>query len=275
MKLNKKLIKGIVVASSATAIAFLSYKAYKKYKELNTGIIEGEELEIELEARRILREHEAKVIDHEEEVVEEPVIEIFEEDDDDLYVDPEDMIEEGVEELRFPPNSEEALRQYKEMSLAEFDAMASAKQMLWKLFDYPFNPSGLQDSAIVDYVADERAEFFGQDSIHTRNISITDLILHYAKLLTFDLDGGGIEHWANQLLYNMDIRLGMGEVTLDRTIENLLDHTLVTPHGFGMFGLSDDEYARLMERNQDGTMTFTKQYHICVESELECEAEEF
>lgn len=306
MKLNK-LTKSIVVASSATAIAFFVYKAYIVYKDLKAREVTEEELQAEFEAKRLVREHDKKmayisepvktpeeirqiVMDEElradkyyiptEEEVDEALKEMDlypveiddDEEDTDIYVDPEDM-EEGAEELKYEPNTREALNQYKEMMLAEFDAMGNAKKLMWSLFEIPFRPSNPQDTHIVDYIIDERTMFFGKDCIWNSEVSIADLILHFAKMSSFDI-GQGLEFWTNQFIYHIGLRPGMSEVEMNNTIGNLVRHSLVTDKGYGMFALSNEDYqkmARGMSVRKDPIPTFTKQYHVFLEGWLEKE----
>lgn len=307
MKLNK-LTKSIVVASSATAIAFFVYKAYIVYKDLKARQITEDELQAEFEAKQIVREHNKKmayiseavktpeeirqiVMDEElradkyyiptEEEVDEALkqMDLYpmeiddDEEDPDIYVDPEDMGEEGAEELRYEPNTKEALNQYKEMMLAEFDAMGNAKKLMWKLFDIPFHSSNSQDRNIVDYIIDERTRFFGEDCKWNDKVSIADLILHFAKMSSFDI-GQGLEFWTNQFIYHIGLRPDMSEVEMNNTIGNLIRHSLATDKGYGMFALDNDQYQKMvhgMTVRQDPTPSFTKQYHVFLEYWLEAE----
>ena len=78
-----------------------------------------EKIELILEVDDKLKDLERR--DEEMEEYEEPELGELELAEGEVYRDYE---EEGVEELRFPPDSEAALHQYKEMRLAEFDAMS-------------------------------------------------------------------------------------------------------------------------------------------------------
>lgn len=269
---KKQTLTLIVVATSAAAIAFFSYKAYKIAKSLNDGIITGEELELELEVHRLLKKAntEYELSEEESEEMELELLESLNDSemdfDEDDYVD--DYMEEGVDILRFPPNSEDALIQYKEMRLAEFDTVSPAKRTLFQLFKVPFYPSTQYDSGVIEHIAEERGSFFGRDSLHNRDVSIAELILYFAKMADYDLDRG-IEFWTNLILHNLDVSPDMGGASLGNVIDNLVNHTFAGRFGYGMFALTDEGYDKLLRFNQEGPITFLKQYNVFLEIELE------
>lgn len=285
---KKQTLKLVVVALSASAIAFLSFKAYKKYKELNENVISGEQLETEMDVARLLKQQADRDAAIEEEVqsyISED-LKVMEdwheedlkqtEDEEYLFADEEEEMEnevlqdpeEGVVELRFPPNSEEALHQYKEMALAEFDAMGPAKRALYRLFKVPFHPNNSQDNIVVSHIKETRLDFFSEDSIYVNEqVTIAELILYFAKMADYDMDKG-IEYWSNQFLFNLAIIPGIDRNTLDNIIGALVSHTYVGEMGYGMFGLDDEEYKKVLNFNQLGGVTFLKQYNVFLETEL-------
>jgi len=293
---KQQTLKLVVVALSASAIAFLSFKAYKKYKELNEGVISGEQLETEMDVARLLKQQADRDAAIEEEVqnlVYPPklYVDTYEaeqelkptlsderqtEDEEFLFADEEEEMEyevlqdpeEGVVELRFPPNSEEALHQYKEMSLAEFDAMGPAKRALYMLFKVPYYPNNSQDGLVVNHIKESRLDFFSEDSIYVNEqVTIAELILYFAKMADYDMDKG-IEYWSNQFLFNLDIVPGIDQNTLNNIIGALVSHTYIGEMGYGLFGLDDKEYKKVLNFNQLGGVTFLKQYNVFLETEL-------
>lgn len=285
---KKQTLKLVVVALSASAIAFLSFKAYKKYKELNEGVISGEQLETEIVVAKLLQQQadrdaaieeevqsyiseDLKVMEdwHEEDLKRKEDEEYLfaseeEEMEDEVLQDPE----EGVVELRFPPNSEEALHQYKEMSLAEFDAMGPAKRALYMLFKVPYYPNNSQDGLVVSHIKESRLDFFSEDSVYVNEqVTIAELILYFAKMADYDMDKG-IEYWSNQFLFNLDIVPGIDQNTLNNIIGALVSHTYIGEMGYGLFGLDDEEYKKVLNFNQLGPITFLKQYNVFLETEL-------
>lgn len=293
---KKQTLKLVVVALSASAIAFLSFKAYKKYKELNEGVISGEQLETEMDVARLLKQQADRDAAIEEEVQaltgNEDIFMTMEEyeaqvnstlsderqteDEEFLFADEEEEMEyevlqdpeEGVVELRFPPNSEEALHQYKEMSLAEFDAMGPAKRALYMLFKVPYHPNNNQDGLVVNHIKESRLDFFSEDSVYVNEqVTIAELILYFAKMADYDMDKG-IEYWSNQFLFNLDIVPGIDQNTLNNIIGALVSHTYIGEMGYGLFGLDDEEYKKVLNFNQLGGVTFLKQYNVFLETEL-------
>ena len=269
-----------MVASSTTAIAFFSLKAYKLYKELQKGAISNEELEVELEARRLLRETEKKQqafddIDVEElpmgydgQIAEE--VDEFEIDEDGIYIDPEDMREEKEgEELRYAPNSQEALDQFKGMNLAEFDTIRPAKDIMMRLYNQLYVSGSRQDRMVWEYLVDERVQFFGDDCEWNEYPTWADLILHYARLIDFDIDGG-VEYWTNVILDNLGLEPNMSDTRLGNTLGMVSRHQFTGPNGFGIFGLNDELYQKVLDKSMLGDpITFFKEYNAFLESKLE------
>lgn len=271
---TKQTLKALVVASSATAIAFFAFKVYKTYKAVKLEI-EVTKTQTPVETPKhnwkkgstITPVTYGKPVEDEYEpsegvwgVYASPDDMIDDDIEQGVYIDPED--EREVEEMRFPPDSKDALWQYREMILAEFPKASPERNILIRLHDIPYKPTTKMDSMIHEYITEDRRAFFGE-SKHTNQVSMTDFILYYANMLDFDL-GMGIAHWADILLRNLGLTPGMGGVTLDNTFEELLNHHFVTWKGFGLFCLSDDQYAEMMSassNSSDRTVTFNIQYH--------------
>lgn len=188
-------------------------------------------------------------------------------DDEDLYVDEE----KEMEDLRFPPNSQEALTQYKAMKMAEFDPNGEAAKILHRLYEVPFKPTNQSDNATWELLADEREQFFGPESIHNNKVTMADLVLYYAYYLDFDLDGG-VANWTAQLLYNLDLSSGIGAVKLDTLTHDLVHHVFTNENGYGMFGLTDEEYQDMLyevSNRATNHMTFMMQYNAYLKRQME------
>lgn len=276
MKLTNKQITSIVVACSATAIAFFSWKIYKTTKDLKKYAVEAIEIENILAANAAVRHEERKKQPSTLEEVEDGLEGEYEPleglTDEEMYVD--ELEERGVEELRFPPNSEEALRQYKEMKLAEFDILSSGKRTLWKLFEVEFVPSNNADSIIMSNMIHDRREFFGPECIHNANITVADLLLYFGNMLDFDLDMG-IEYWVNMLLFNLKLDPGTSSTQILKTVRELVNHAYVSERGFGMFGLDNAQYRNLVQNKLStglyttNKMSFLSQYHQFLEGKMD------
>lgn len=294
MKLDKKqTITLIAVASSTMAIAFFLYKVRKEIKRQTAeGVIDIQITEARQEVDTViemLQKEKARKI-----ATTETIQEMYDRDEQRMVdaevfeeADPQDALDayddllaleerfgieesaddiiyaEEVETLKYPVNSNEALIQYRDMRLAEFDSQSNERKVLNRLFQHRFTPTTEQDENLLRCIKEERAEFFGDESIHVKMVSMAELILYLANTLDFDLDGG-IVHWTRIIIYNLNLMPGTGEVTLDNILDNLVRHVYQTHLGFGMFALNDDEYQEL-DHTYRTASSFLAQYHIYVE----------
>lgn len=199
---------------------------------------------------------------------------IFEDDlsDETPFIEEEEYLKEEkeVEELRFPPNSKEALDQFINMKLAEFQKNSELEKILVRLFAIPFRPTNPSDKATWDLLVEERREFFGPSS-HNNSVTIAELILYYANYLDFDLSGG-IASWTAQLVYNLELSSGIGSATLDSLVDSLTRHILTNDNGYGMFSLNDEEYRNMLNdgSNRSTTyVTFMMQYNAYLKKCME------
>ncbi|MEG0239464.1 MAG: hypothetical protein RR643_04870 [Anaerorhabdus sp.] len=276
---NKQLIITVVAASSATAIAFFSYKVYKEYKRQTTVVISQVDVEDEILRERVVdelakRREEKKV---KSDTLKEVWVELAEKDDieeeaqwaRDYYekeedIDPEeyyDEEDEEVEKLRYDPNSQEALTQYKNMRLAEMDKHGNdTRATLERLFEEPILPTNDEDGWIIDHIIEKRREFFGDNSIWNDNSSVAELILHFAIQADFDCDGG-VAHWCNSFVSNMGLWSGIGKNMMDEKLTSLFKHTL----DGNMFGLMENEWLEVHNRSRKPFITFTNEYHFWLE----------
>lgn len=281
---TKQILKSVAVASSAMAIAFFSYRVYKTYKMVKA--------ELEFDEKMKTQEKPPQTTYIPPKVITPPVVLNAVEDENELptgiyaseedmfaadeeagvYLDPEEEEDylpeevEEVEELRFPPNSKEALHQFEDWQLAEFQEQSPEWRALIRVSTTMFKPTNKQDQAIFDNLVREREAFFGVGSIWNHKISLTDLILYYANLLDFDLDGGVVK-WASFLLRNLGITSGIGELALEGKALRIFTHTHSSAHGYGMFGLSPEAYREMLEQVTNTTysyLTFNAQYHTFV-----------
>ena len=279
-----KTTQTLVVVSSTAAIAFFAYKVYQTYKRVKQEMADADVLATavleDLKAPRedIPTPEPVRFIEDEPEILDAPGIngvfiseeEMEEAEDDEIeYVDNWDDIE-GVEELRFPKDSEEALHQYKNFVLAGFEPTSKTTQILWKLFKIPFVPTNESDGRLYGYIVSDRENFFGEGSIHEKP-SVAEFILYLANHLDFDLDGGA-EVWTAWLLGNLGITPGIGEITLTNTLDSLMGHTFNSSKGYGIFAMNDRQYANVLNGRGNTTvryMTFMAQYHEFVKCEME------
>lgn len=174
-----------------------------------------------------------------------------------------------VEELRYPPNSAEANTQYKEMLLSDFKPTSSARITLWHLFNQKFVPTNHSDGDLVNKMIDARIEFFGTESIYilVEEVSVAELILYYANMLDYDLDGG-VDLWASNILSNTYLDRHPGFEEEREIISKICNHAYVGENGYGIFGLDNVQYQDAVTKIHGSKMTFNAQFHAFLTSEL-------
>lgn len=271
MDKRQKIKTLIAVASCSTAIAFFSYKFYKEYKFQKEAMKESEEIlnQVELsidqrEAKKALDELEAKLNSEDDEEYEPEYIDERDLPEEEYMEDEERM----VEELRYDPNSPEAAHQYQQMMLSDFDALDKDRRTLEKLFKIPFRPTNDLDGILDENIISDKAEFFGEDSVHLNKTTMADVILYMGKVADYDLDMG-VEYWVHLYLYNLGLNPGMGNATLSNIVDTLCKHGFYGDEGYGMFGLNDEEYTELINKCSDSPVSFMKQYYIFNERMLQ------
>lgn len=162
---------------------------------------------------------------------------------------------EDLVDMKYGANTPEAMAQYKAMKLADVQ-MSSWWNIIYRLFEVRFNPINEMDDNIKTSILSDREEFFGENSIYSNEVSIGELILHFADLMSLDF-GESTDYFAEWLVSNLCIGLDDPEsdyVELGYKIEN---HDLYTKKGFGMFGLT---VVQMHERTKD---TLFEEYNRC------------
>lgn len=275
-----KTIKLIALASCTGAIAFFGYKIWKEVKRVKAehspsrqtykeweGMGDAVATGLSLSVDKALLDESAKVVDFEALSYDEIEAEEIYVEGQTNYVDEESE----VEELKYDPNSVEALMQYRNMLCSDLNHLGQNKTILMKLLDIHIGFVGKEDQILAEKLIEERREFFG-DSRWVADVSIGDLVYHYAKMTDFDVDGG-IDMWFSQFVYNMEITPGIGSVTLEQKMNRLEAHTLTTSVGYGLFGLDKEQYVRSLN---DGSVplgksraSFNRQYNVFIQDMVE------
>lgn len=173
----------------------------------------------------------------------------------------EDMV------LRHDPNSAEARNQYIRMELAEWRYDEETYICLLDLFQFPFIPQNDGDEDTRNQLLDHRAQFFGHNSKWSNEVSYADLILHYGRKLTFELDED-VRFWVDELVAYTEFCGGMPSRFADDCIKELNAHTYHNEEldTYGLFGLSSEE--------MDGAITQARS-HVDKEVTYEIEYNEF
>lgn len=168
---------------------------------------------------------------------------------------------EGERKMRWPAESKEALEQYKMMRLADFAPDSPIRATLLYLFDVPYYSTNEGDERMEGALCESRHDFFGEGKYVT-DLTVADLVLHYAEMLEFDLDGS-ISGWAKLIVRNMGL-MRLYEFSEDEVLEivhNILHHTHTNSRGYGLFGLKGDAYVDMLRRADDGVVTFNNEYN--------------
>jgi hypothetical protein len=198
--------------------------------------------------------------------------EAYEENDDNFDEQYEEHINhaEGDEELRYEPNSREARHQFVKMELAEWVPLEDSYQILQNLFEFPFIPQNDGDYDLKTRVMDYRAQFFGFDSKWTRDVSIADIILYYARKAEFNC-GESVRYWADYFLEFNAFDINTPSRVVDDILKNLNAHTFFNEERatFGLFGLtreSMNQAITIANRNIDRSVTYEIEFNEFLKS---------
>ena len=153
---------------------------------------------------------------------------------------------EGLSEMRYDANSEEALHQYKAMKMADIQ-ISEWGDVLYRFFDIHYEPSCPMDDNIRTNIVSDREEFFGLESIHTIGMAtIAEVILYFAELMSLDF-GESVDHYAEELVNNIGISSTAPDQEYIEAGYRIATHDLHTKNGYGIFGLTTVQMADLNE----------------------------
>ena len=206
MKTKTKIF--IRVAITAT-LTFILYKAYKTYLE-ETGQTKEKNKEPELEnyhpneewkkdreliiaeikkrARKewlydkgdTLYETFEEEINNMKDIIEE----IDEEEDDSTNTEKD---EEDDEELRYHPESKEALKEYKQTILSVLP-IDPYYYIMEKLFNIEFVPQNELDNIVHKHLVENRQDYFGDFPTVANNVTYAELLLYFAEKADYEID---------------------------------------------------------------------------------------
>ena len=168
--------------------------------------------------------------------------------------------------LRFDPNSIQARDQFIKMELAEFLPGDREYQIMKRAFDFQFTPINAGDDILLSQLADYRLEFFGEDSRWVENVTIADIICHYARLTDYNV-GGGIAKWITHFVHHLEFNEISPSTTWDNIINRLVDHRFINArtNTYSIFGLDVDQIEEAREWAEgtvDGMMTFEIEFNV-------------
>jgi hypothetical protein len=195
---KKQLIIGVVAALGATATAFSLWKLYKTERDM----YERQRAQDRQDTEDMIKEEIAQAFNaydetHKDEN-EEPD---FIQDPDELLQNEPDLKERSKTEvniLRFDKNSYEAMGQYKQFRLANFNRNGQLHKLMMRLFDIDLVLNGDSDHSddLPDKIDEARINFFGVESKFIGQRSVAELILYFAERATFDFNKGP-DYWAS------------------------------------------------------------------------------
>ena len=275
MELKTKIILG-AGALGALALAFSVYKAAKEYHErdLENKRLEEERMQElkdlqeaaeEQEVEKTAEAIEATIMEHYEFIGKTKTVsdledELSEVGEMGVWI-PDSMEDEGDEgQLRFPPNSREAMEQYKAYRLAELGQFTPQRDVMYRMFEDPFEPTLPDDSQVLDHIREARIEFFGEESHFVNQASMAEVYLHFAFLVAVDLDIV-FELKVAQLLEVTGITPQTTSLERINIFQALNDHQFQNGTRVGLFGTD------IREGGQLG-VSYMKEYYKHCDAEL-------
>lgn len=292
MKFNLTYLVGAATTIGVVSFAIYAIRASKIKKREEEYAISVEQARKEVEERlrttgfkhiseedaeKYCEEHEKKVEEfrnsiHDEvswnmsfdkdrvEVVED---DIFEEDPEELNQFEEE--DKGDDELRYDPNSVEALQQFVDMQLADWSPEEVDYQILARLYEFPFIPENDGDRDLKTKIIDYRAEFFGFGSQWTSQVTFADVILHFARTAAYHMDED-IRFWVNHILKHNEFYPDMSSFDIDMYLEELNNHTYHNNEldTYGLFGISQEAMTnaiKIADMNIDQSVTYEIEFN--------------
>mgnify|MGYP003498793141 FL=1 len=185
--------------------------------------------------------------------------------------------EEGIDAkedttLRFEQNSTEAKHQFIRMELADWHHDHDIYRIMLQLFEFPFIPTTDGDELLRTQVIDYKVQFFGWGSKWNKEVSYSDIILHYARAATFNC-GEVIPYWVEYFLSFNELEWDSTSQQIDKIIMRLNSHSYFNEERqtFGLFGLSResmDQAIRTANRNVDRTVTYEIEFNEFLKSSV-------
>lgn len=144
----------------------------------------------------------------------------------------------------FEADSVEELRHYRENALMEIEN-PDDRLLMERLFEIPLTSVNTDDDDLVDELVAIRMTYMKDGSQQAYTPSFAELLLYFAGVADFDLDGG-IEAYVSAFLTNLSLYPGVGQATMEETVNLVMQHNFVGVRGFGIFALDVDEYNDLI-----------------------------
>lgn len=284
--MNKnKVLKSLGIVGAGVGLGYVLFQAYKHYKADEAAAIKKAE-EIVKEAEENIKN---SAPSSDEEVVKTTNSEEQEKawqeylDNDELHYNIEQQTETKApvsnrvyhltrkeEELRHDANSQEALDQYKDMIISDFEMDPDQHEILRTLFGTLIGSTNRRDSILLERIKEDRTRFFGKDSQFINDATAAELFIFYANRLSDDT-GIDILEAMHIILEATELEVDTDPAVYDSTVSDLTQHNFWNSNdGYGLFGLIEDQYNELYEFpevavHKDADISYDMEYSIFME----------
>ena len=248
---NKGISEEAISAEQAIE-EFKKYKAEKDAEAVARGEIVGE-----------YKSHEElEMVMYEQSLEETTATKLFNTNEE----EPEDNT------LRHEPNSNQALQQYIDMVLAEWHIGDFTRSRMKELFYFPVIPQNDGDDTLAGQLKDYRRSFFGHASKWSEEVSLADVILHYARKMDYNC-GGGPRSWVEMFLESSgldeaDTSDEIGHISERIQLHNYYNEAM---DEFGLFGLTRyqmEQVHRIAQQTIEGLPTFEMEFNVLLEGHI-------
>lgn len=188
--MNKWLKVGLSMAAAFGA-GYLIYEGYKLWKDIprkNDETIYGADLVDELPEIETPGVKEIESFDEDEDDYNDRYDSFYYGRHRETYWDPETGEEEVSRELKYPANSREALNQWIDICMIDYDPNVSGYELLNNLWTVLYVPKdGHQDTFGLN-ARDMRDNFFGEESSNSQDITWGDVMIYILSKLQEELE---------------------------------------------------------------------------------------
>lgn len=177
----------------------------------------------------------AKATEFNDKVVKDDIISAQEEEDR-LELERLTIKDVEFEMLKYDVNSDQALEQFNEMLLADFDRGSDDWFVLRQMLDEPVLSDIPKDSITANNIIERRKAFFGHDSKWTNQWTWGEVIIYYGSRASNDLPRESYIDYVENWLIDLDVDLDYFESFISDLNNNELWYNGV----YGLFSIDDD-----------------------------------
>lgn len=171
--------------------------------------------------------------------------------------------------LRHDHNSNEALDQFIKMELADWDINDYSRARMFDLFSFPILTNNEGDLRTISQISDYRSEFFGPESRWNDDITMADIILHYARATDYNY-GNGVRYWVEHFLETSGLDDEETPSGVKAIIDEMNNHSYYNSamEVYSLFGVDDEQASRIMEiaaGGINGLVSYDIEYNVFLE----------